>query len=132
MIIDNTILDNLAEQAKLNIRLRKNICLHESIDSPAQIMVNHLQPGSKIDIHRHLKTAETLFVLKGKSILKYYSDNAIITKEIILSLDDVIGVTIPKKQWHCLEIIIPTTLIEIKEGPYLPLTPDEILNYKLF
>ncbi len=38
------------------------------------------------------------------------------------------GVQIPKGQWHGVEVIDPSTIFEVKDGPYTPLTDEDILE----
>ena len=53
MIIDKQILDGLSAQARLNPRLRQAIDLRNSPEDLSQRMLNALEPGTVMPIHRH-------------------------------------------------------------------------------
>lgn len=128
MLITKNLLSSLSDEAKFNPRLRKNICLHQSQSAPAQIMINDFEVGTKIDIHKHNYTDETLIVLKGKLEIVYYNNNGDIQGSFILQEStDNFGILIPKEQYHWLNITESVTVLEIKDGPYRPLLKDEIL-----
>ena len=73
MIIDNTLLDNLTAQAQASPRHRRNMDLHNSAADSSQRMLNAIEPGSVVPVHRHQKTSETLVVLRGRVVEEYYS-----------------------------------------------------------
>lgn len=128
MLLSKSLLDNLSVEAAHSDRLRKNICLHHSPEDPAQVMINHFEPATQIDIHRHFYTDETLVVLRGKLRIVYYNDKKDITGSFILENNtENFGINIPKGQWHWLDITEPVTVIEVKDGPYRPLDKNEIL-----
>ena len=128
MLLTKTLLKSLSVEALKTERLRKNICIHQSQNDPAQIMINHFEPFTKIDIHRHLYTAETLIVLCGKIRIVYYDDDSEETDSFNLDPDgEIFGINIPQGQWHWLSITEPVTVLEIKDGPYRPLEKNEIL-----
>ena len=77
MLIDNNLLDQVTEQAKSSERLRMNYNLHDSLDAKAQRLLNALEPGTILSIHRHRHTAETYIVLRGSIIVIFYDDNKI-------------------------------------------------------
>ena len=37
-------------------------------------------------------------------------------------------VQIPVDQWHGIEVIEPSALFEVKDGPYTPLQPEDTLD----
>lgn len=128
MIIDDKLLDEITEQAEASPRLRMNYNLHESLDAKAQRLLNVLLPGSPLPVHRHQHTAETYVLLRGKMFIVFYNDLGEQTERILL--DPTIGnygVQIPKGQWHTVEVIEPSTIFEVKDGPYSPLQPGDIL-----
>lgn len=128
MIINNELLDEVTTKAEESQRLRMNYNLHESLDSKAQRLINVLLPGTPLPIHRHNHTAETYILLRGKMFVVFY-DNLGVQVERFL-LDPTIGnygVQIPKGQWHGVEVIEPSAIFEVKDGPYTPLQPEDIL-----
>ncbi len=129
MLIDNALLDSITLQAKESPRLRMNYNLHESLDSRAQRLFNALEPGTMLPAHRHPNTAETYVLLRGKLKVLFYNDKKEVTDEYSLDpLEGNYGVHIPKGQWHTLEVLESGTVIfEVKDGPYTPITPDNLL-----
>ena len=128
MIIDNELLDKITAEAEAAPRLRMNFNLHESLDSKAQRLINVLLPGTILPIHRHRHTDETYALLRGKMTVVFYDDSKRQTDRILL--DTAIGrygVQIPKGRWHTIEVIEPSAIIEVKDGPYTPLEPEDIL-----
>ena len=73
MKIDNALLDKLTAQAKASPRLRMNLDLRNSDADSSQRMLNAIEPGSVVPIHRYQKTSETVVVLRGRVVEEYYS-----------------------------------------------------------
>lgn len=129
MIINDTLLNKITEEAKESRRLRMNYNIHESLDAKVQRLLNVLLPGTVLPIHRHRHTDETYILLKGKMFVVFYDDLGGQTERYLLdpSIGNY-GVNIPKGQWHGIEVIKPSTIFEVKEGPYMPLGPEDILD----
>ena len=83
MIIDTKILNSLIEQAKVNPRLRHVLDLRNSADDTSQRMLNAIEPGSELPIHRHQKTSETVVCLRGKLVEEFYDDLGRMCEEAI-------------------------------------------------
>lgn len=64
-LVDEKLLDIIIDDAKKNQRLRMNYNFHESPDSKSQRLLNALEPGTLLPIHRHCFTSETYILLKG-------------------------------------------------------------------
>ena len=130
MLINRELLDKVSSEAKRNQRLRMNFNFYDSLEAPSQRLLNALEPGTKIPIHRHLSTSETYVILRGKILLSLYDDNGQVIETVMLSPDtENIGYNIPKGQWHTLEVQSSNTVIfEVKDGPYQPLNEDDILK----
>ena len=130
MLINKELLDNVSLQAKESERLRMNYNFHDSLDAKAQRLLNALQPGTDLVIHRHQDTAETYLVIRGAIKVLFYNDNKEITNEFILDpRKEEYGVHIPKGQWHTLEVLEKDTVIfEVKDGPYRPLGEEDVLS----
>ena len=129
MLIDKKLLDEVTERAKASERLRMNFNLHESLEAKAQRLLNALEPGTLLPIHRHRHTAETYIVLRGAIRVLFYNDERVLTNEFIVHPEEkVYGVHIPAGQWHTLEVLESGTVIfEVKDGPYAPPKPEDIL-----
>lgn len=74
MIFDKKILDELTAKTKVNPRLRVNYDLRNSAEDGSQRMLNAIEPGSVLPIHRHRKTSETVVCLRGKLVVEYYEE----------------------------------------------------------
>lgn len=129
MIIDNNVLNQIKSIAKESPRLRMNYNLHDSLDAKAQRLINVLLPGTILPIHRHPHTAETYIILQGKMFVVFYDDMGSQFERFLL--DSAIGnygVQIPAGQWHGIEIIEPSAIFEVKDGPYQPIQKEDILE----
>ena len=130
MVLDTHLFDELTKQAKESPRLRAHLNLHETLDANAQRLLVALEPGTEMPIHRHPVTNETQMVLRGRMKVKFYNDNKEITEEFDLCpTEGRYGIHTPKGQWHTLEVMEPGTIIlEVKDGPYVPSAPEDILE----
>lgn len=129
MLIDNKLLDEVTVKAGESPRLRMNFNLHDSLDAKAQRLLNVLLPGTILPIHRHRHTAETYILLRGKMMVVFYNETGAQTERYIL--DPTIGnygVNIPTGQWHTVEVIEPSTIFEVKDGPYTPIQPEDMMD----
>jgi len=129
-IIDNDLLHKLVEQAQENERLRKNYNLHSSLNDNVQRLLNAMEPGTELPIHRHLHTDETYIVLQGSLNVLLYNDKKKLIQTILLDpKQGKYGVSIPADQWHTVEILEKGTVIfEVKQGPYSPLESKDIMH----
>ena len=157
MKIDNTLLDELTAQAQASPRLRMNMDLRNSAADTSQRMLNAIEPGSVVPIHRHQKTSETVVVLRGRVVEEYYDDAGVLVESFVLGdchvadaprndvLDfapdnDVLdfaprndvpmayALNIPAGQWHTLRALESgTVILEMKDGAYEPISPVDIL-----
>lgn len=130
-IIDNQLLDEVSDQAKKSKRLRMNYNFHQSLDEKCHRMLNALEPGTEVPIHRHPTKDETMFILRGKVKVVTYKDNGEIIDFVILDHDNgLFGVNIPKNTWHTLICIEPAVMFESKEGPFVPHEEEGILTLR--
>ena len=132
MIIDKKILDELTAKAKENPRLRCNLDMRNSADDQSQRMLNALEPGTVMPIHRHLASSETVIIIRGRIRWLFYDEQGRITESTELWSDgDVRMLNVEKGRWHSLECLESgSVLFEAKDGPYHPLEEDEIMNLK--
>lgn len=138
MKIDKILLDNLTTQAKASPRLRMNLDLRNSPEDGSQRMLNALEPGTVLPIHRHRTTSEVVVMLRGRAVQYLYDEQGRETDAVLLAagaLDGdgvpgaVPGMTISKGQWHKLVALESGTVIfEAKDGPYEPISPADILE----
>ena len=130
MIIDKALLDKVSEQAKASPRLRMNYNFHQSLEDKCHRMLNAVEPGTEIPIHRHPTKDESFVVLRGKVKVSTYNDDGLVIEIVVLCQEDGrYGVDIPKNVWHNLEAIAPDSVIfECKEGPFVPHEEEGILE----
>ena len=130
MIIDNHQLDNLTSQAKASPRLRMNMDLRNSAEDKSQRMLNALEPGTVMPIHRHMASSETVTLLRGKIRWHFYDDAGKETESVVLDANgDVRCINVEKARWHSLECLeTGSVLFESKDGKYEPLREDELLK----
>jgi cupin fold WbuC family metalloprotein len=69
MLIDEQLLDDVTAKAQASERLRMNYNLHDSLEAKAQRLLNALEPGTMLPVHRHQHTAETYIVLRGSILV---------------------------------------------------------------
>ena len=129
MNIDKTLLDNLSAQAKASPRLRMNMDLRDSAEDQSQRMLNALEPGTVLPIHRHRKTSETVAILRGRAVQYLYDDNGCETDSVLLEAGgEVPAMQVEMGQWHRLEALESgTVIVEFKNGAYEPIGPEDIL-----
>ena len=121
MKITQALLDSLTAQAKASPRLRMNLDLRDSAEDQSQRMLNAIEPGSPMPIHRHLKTSETIVILRGSLVEEYYDElERVCTESIELKPGGpVVALNIPAGQWHTLRSLESgTVILEMKNGPY--------------
>ena len=131
MKITQALLDKLTEEAKGSPRLRMNYDLRNSDADQSQRMLNAIEPGSPLPIHRHQKTSETVVCLRGRLVEEYYDElERICTEAIELSPNGpVVAVNIPAGQWHTVRALESGTVImEVKDGAYEAISEVDILD----
>lgn len=129
--ITQTLLDKLTEQAKASPRLRMNMDLRNSADDKSQRMLNAIEPGSPMPIHRHQKTSETVVCLRGRLVWEFYDElERICTDYIELTPNgQVVALNVPQGQWHTVKALESgSVIIECKDGPYEPLQDEDVLT----
>lgn len=129
-ILDTSLYDELTIAAQKNERLRMNFNLHATLDDGVQRLLNALEPGTIMPIHRHTHSDETYFVMRGALNILHYSEQKKLIEKIELSAaTGKYGTVIPVGAWHSIEVLEKGTIIfEVKQGPYTPLTPDDIMK----
>ena len=131
MVITQAILDELTAKAKESPRLRMNLDLRDSAEDTSQRMLNAIEPGSPLPIHRHQKTSETVVCIRGRLVEEFYDDlERICTERIELSPNGpIVALNIPAGQWHTVHALESgTVILEMKNGKYEPLSDVDILK----
>ena len=130
MLIDQKLLDSLTAQAKASPRLRMNLDLRNTPADQSQRMLNALEPGTVMPIHRHRHTSETVVVLRGKVKWVYYNDKKEVTATFIVAPgSDLVGLSVPIGQWHTVRVLESgTVILECKDGKYEPLGEEDVIS----
>ena len=124
-------MDELTAKAKASERLRMNMDLRNSADDQSQRMLNAIEPGSALPIHRHRKTSETVVCLRGRLVWEFYDElERTCTDRIELSPGGpVVALNVPIGQWHTVHALESgSVILEVKDGPYEPQGPEDILE----
>ena len=141
MVIDQHILDELTAQAKASPRLRMNLDLRNSPEDNSQRMLNAIEPGTVMPIHRHRTSSETVVCLRGHFEEYFYDDSGVLAATVDM-LPGVLAATVdmlpgapvavlnvPAGVWHSLRSMeSDTVLLECKDGKYEPLGEVDILR----
>ena len=130
MKISQELLDKLTAQAKESPRLRMNFDLRNSADDGSQRMLNAIEPGSPLPIHRHRLSSETVVCLRGRLVEEFYDDAGKCTETVELAPGgSVVTLNIPIGQWHTVKALESgTVILECKDGKYEPLEDEDILK----
>lgn len=130
MVIDSKILNELTAHAKANPRLRQAMDLRNTPEDLSQRMLNALEPGTVMPIHRHHGSSETVVILRGKIRWLFYDDNRNETERVVLDAEgETRMLNVDKDRWHSLECLTPgAVLYESKDGAYHPLEEDEVFS----
>lgn len=126
MIIDQSILDDLTARAKASPRLRMNLDLRNSPADGSQRMLNAIEPGTVMPIHRHRLSSETVVCIRGHFEEYFYDEDGALTDTIDMIPGGTV-LNIPVGQWHSLRPLESgTVLLEAKDGAYEPMGPEDL------
>ncbi len=130
MKLDKDLLDSVSQKAEESSRLRMNFDMRNSSEDGSQRMLNAIEPGTELPIHRHRNSSETCIVLRGSAEEIFYDDNGKETERVLMKPDsECCGVNIEKYRWHkIVSLESGTVIFEAKDGTYEPLLPEDILN----
>ena len=137
--IDKVLLESLREQAKASPRLRQNFDLRTSAADTSQRMLNVLEVGTQVPIHRHEETTETVICIEGRLVEIFYEEVVEYSRETTSRIEEVVrkcsfrevarvelcpregkyGMQIPKGIWHTIEVLEPSAIFEAKDGAYV-------------
>ena len=126
-------MDSLSQQAKESPRLRQAFDLRTTPNDSSQRILNAVEPGTILPIHRHRGSTETIVVLRGKVVQHYYDDNGNKTASFELAPGSAqVGMSVPVGQWHALESLEEGSVIfECKDVAYQPLSAEDILEVEI-
>ena len=139
-LISQDLLSTLYKQASVSERLRQAFDLRTTPIDGSQRMLNALQPGTHVPIHRHMKSAETNICLEGCLDVIFFEElptmdtgapihdgeravDETCFKEIarfrLCPSKKQYGIQIPAMAWHTIEVYEPSTIFEAKDGAYM-------------
>ena len=129
-IIDAALFDKVSAQAKASPRLRMNYNFHGSLEDKCHRFLNAVEPGTKVEIHRHPTKDESFVLLRGKVRVNTYNDDGTVIESVVLCPENGrYGVDISKNVWHNVECLeFGSVFFECKEGPFVPHEVDGILK----
>lgn len=125
-LINQELLKELHEKAAEGERLRMNFDLRTTPEDGSQRMLNAVEPGTKVPIHRHEETSETIICLQGRLDVVFYDETTSASENgfkenfraILCPEKGHYGAQIPKGVWHSIEVYEPSTIFEAKDGAY--------------
>ena len=138
-LIDKGLLEELHRKACSSERLRMNFDLRTTPEDGSQRMLNALEVGTKVPIHRHLKSSETVICLEGCLDWVFYEerlymdadgpgyDGEIAADESIFRetarfrvcpREGQYGIQVPLGAWHSVVVNERSTILEAKDGTY--------------
>lgn len=139
-LINEELLEMLHEEAKGSERLRQNFDLRTSPADTSQRMLNVLEIGTHVPIHRHLNTTESVVCLEGCLDWIFYEelptadtgapvhdgetavDETQFVEKVrmrVCPCEGTYGIQVPKMVWHSIEVHEPSTIFESKDGAYV-------------
>ena len=131
-IIDEELLNEVCSEAKVSPRLRINYNFHQSLEDKCHRMLNAVEPGTVVPIHRHTTKDESFVILRGKVRVTTHNDDGSIIEDVVLSQESgCYGVDISKGVWDMVEALESGSVIfECKEGPFVEHEMEGVLEVK--
>ena len=129
--IDKNLLSDLHRKAVANERKRMNFDLRTSALDQSQRMLNALEPGTQVPVHRHMETAETTICIEGYLEVVLYAEASgqdetggerkfvEVSRVTLCPREGKYGVQIPLGVWHSVDVKEPSTIFEAKDGAYV-------------
>ena len=129
-LIDIQLLDDVSRLAQKSDRLRMNYNFHQSLEEKCHRFLNAVEPGTKVEIHRHPTKDESFVLLRGRVRVNTYNDDGSVMESVVLSPEEgLYGVDIPKNVWHNVECLESgSVFFECKEGPFVPHEEEGVLR----
>ena len=130
MKINHSLLSTLSSRAKASPRLRQAYDLRNTPEDNSQRMLNALEPGTVMPVHRHNKTSETICMVRGKMLMRLYDDKGNVTDEFVMEpCGEHPMVQVEAGQWHSLEVLEEGIVVfEAKDGKYEPVQDEDIMR----
>lgn len=82
-------------------------------------MLNALQPGTVVPVHRHPRSNESIVLLCGKAEEIFYDGEGRETERLLMDPEaGSYGCVVPAGSWHTIVALEPTVIMEVKDGRY--------------
>ena len=124
VLIDDDLLDRTSEKALRAPRLRMNHNFHTREDEPVNRLLNAMEPGTYLPVHRHTAPpkSESIVVLRGRLAAFVFDDRGRAAQRAVVDPSlGVYGFDIAPGVWHGSLVLEPGTVVfEVKPGPYVP------------
>lgn len=138
-LINDTLLGEMHDKAAASPRLRQNYDMRTTPEDGSQRMLNVLEVGTKVPIHRHLKTSESVICLEGCLDWVFYEEQSgvdtggpvhdgetavdetqfvEVARFRVCPREGTYGIQVPKGAWHSIDVHEPSTIFESKDGAY--------------
>ena len=129
--ITSSKLAELQVEAAGKPRLRTNYNLHEQLEDPIQRLCITGERDTVFPPHRHIGKWELVTILKGSLTLYTYNDKGEVLEKVDMEPGgENLVAEIPVGAWHnCVFHESGTAFLEVKRGPYLPFTPEEMAPF---
>ena len=129
-LIDKQLIDDVSMQAKQSDRLRMNHNFHQSLEDKCHRFLNAVEPGTKVERHRHPTKDESFVLLRGRVRVNIYNDDGTVLESVVLCPEEELyGVDIPKNVWHNVESLESgSVFFECKEGPFVPHEEEGVMT----
>ena len=69
---------------KVSARMRMNYNFHQSLADKCHRMLNAMEPGTVVPIHRHPTKDESFVILRGKVRVTTHNDDGAIIEDVVL------------------------------------------------
>lgn len=96
----------------------------------SQRILNAVEPGTVLPIHRHKGSTETITCLRGKCVQYLYDNDGNQINAIHLAPNsNIVAMSVEVGQWHKLESLESgTVILECKDGKYEPLADEDVFK----
>ena len=121
------IFDELLQKAAESPRLRTNFNIHDDTADPINRLYIAAVPGTEFATHRHQGKWELVTCIKGSFISKILNDDGDVIQEFRMG-EDTVTIELPPGVWHTIEVLTPCVFLEVKQGPYAPVPPEDTMN----
>jgi len=121
-LIDDVLVNDVAEAAKNSARQRSSYSMHLSNEDKVQRLVSVLEPNSYVRPHKHENPdkVEIFVILRGKLLVAVFAEDGRVAEHLVLTAgQSPWGVEVPPGAWHMTLALEPATAIyEVVEGPW--------------